>query len=250
MTSLLFLEDPVIKKYFLEIQSCLTGNCNTYIISGSVRNSLYYYFHQKKLPQRDFDMITIGNPAQFISNLQAKGRFNNSKYPKTNSITLKKIKNTDIQTEHQPRDNIVVLDIHYGQEWQSIEDNLREHANFTLNGSAINIRDIMQNERMKNIITLPTTLQDIEDKQLRLNAKHTDEAAIFAYMRFMSQWFKPQSEEIPIMLEALKNITPLKFERNIPKLYDYVWGEENARQLLQQLNIQKDIFNFDIATQQ
>jgi len=243
---LVFLKDKKIKKAFEEIVDCIVPNSEIYLVSGSVRNSIYYKFFQKKLPQRDFDAVVIWNPHTFINNLKNKWWSDDNKIKKTNWIILHKAKQWIKDTKHNFK-NYVFLDLIFSKPKRRIRSNLRNNANFTLNWWAINLKDIFSKDRFEKLIILPLTIEDIKNKTIRLNNKHNcDWTNIFACIRFMSQWFKkPKKEETNLMLKAMKSLSKERFERNIPKLFDYVGWENNARKLLKKLWITKDIFNYE-----
>ncbi len=248
MSQLLFLQDSIIKNAFEEIISCLTDDCEAYLVSGSVRNSLYYQFHNTKIPQRDYDIVLFWNHEKFVTNLQEKWWINNSKLPKSNGIVLKKSRDPRMSLDNQPQGSLIVLDITYAITWSTILQNLKEHANFTLNGSAINIKDCMDDNRLEKITTLPLTIEDIKNKQIRLNGKILHPSVIFACLRFMSIGFKkPERKDLEAMVEALRTIKSERFEKSLQKLYEYVWGESHARELWQTCEIDKNIFDYTSA---
>jgi len=246
INQLTFLEDKKTREIFEEAIPCIPPDCEVYLVSGSVRNSLYYHFFWTKLPQRDFDAVVIWNSKKFVDNLKSAWWEDSWRIIKTNWIILYKVKKW--ANNRQNFNDCVYLDLIFSDPEQTILENLENHANFTINGWAINLKNIFSDDWLDRIIILPMTIEDIKNKQLKLNDPD-DSFGIFACMRFISQWFKkPSEEEIELMIRALKNTKKDRFERNISKLYNYVWGEKKARDILKKLWIEKDIFNYETAT--
>ena len=131
----------------------------------------------------------------------------------------------------------------------TIEQNIVHNSPFTVNGCAVNARDVFTKPWEDALIqVLPTSLQDIKDKRLRLNgeAYKTMASSFYAMLRFMSVGFSaPSAEEVELLLKELPNLEHARFERNVKKIWDYVGGEDNARQLVKSLGITLDVFNED-----
>ena len=74
----------------------------------------------------------------------------------------------------------------------------------------------------------------------------SDPAYFFSVIRFMSAGFAPPpQEELKLLLDELPNLETKRFGKNIVKLYNYVGGEANARQLASMLGVKGDVFDED-----
>ena len=235
----IFMHDPATNKILKEAASAIPKGTKTYIVGGTIRNAVYYRLFHKRLPQRDYDMVSIGNREKFVKNLRALG-FTYGFLIRKDTITLKKKRVK--KPKHQFKD-YVILDIHFSK--KSILKNLKENSNFTVNGFALSLKHVASKNWHKKLITLPNALKDLKNKQLRVNII-AHPANLFACLRFMSKGFKPPSKkEIKELLKALGKLPKYKYKRNINKVFSYVGGEKKARQLAKKLGIKEDIFDFE-----
>lgn len=142
--------------------------------------------------------------------------------------------------------NWLVFDMHT-VDGTTIEENIRSNVAFTINGCAINARDLFTKPGKDALIqVLPTALQDIRDKKLRLNKEGYKYAPSYFYamLRFMSVGFAaPSQEEVQLLLKELPKLEHARFERNVKKVWDYVGGEVKARELVSSLGITFDVFD-------
>lgn len=238
----IFAQDPKTLEILKEAKSAIPKNTKIYLVGGAARNALYFKLFNKELPQRDYDILLVGDKDAFVKNLRARG-FVYGKIRKKYEITLKK-KKIPKPHAHQFK-NYVFLDIHITDE-KSILKNLKDNANFTINGFALSLKDINSKNWRKKIVSLPNALQDLKNKKLRVNViKHP--ANLFACLRFMSKGFKPPSKkEVKELLSALGSLEVRRYERNIKKLFNYVGGEKEARRLVKKLGIKEDVFDFEV----
>lgn len=191
----LFMQDKATNLIFQDIIKCISKENKVYLIGGTVRNSLLYHYHNKKLPQRDYDILLIGKRKQFVDNLR-QHKFIYGKIKRKKEIVLKKRK---FDGAKQISD-FVVLDIH-NTNVNNISKNIRENSNFTINCNALPLKYATSKNWQKKIISLPGALEDIKNKQIRIN-KITHPAQLFACIRFMSKGFKkPTLREIEVMLK-------------------------------------------------
>lgn len=235
----LFMQDERVNKIFQEVISCIPKENKVYLIGGTVRNSLFYEFHKEKLPQRDYDILLIGDRKKFVENLRKKG-FDFGKINRKKEITLKKpkFKGAKIVSD------FVVLDIH-SSNTIDIKTNIRENSNFTINCNALLLKDVIFENWKNKVISLPSAIEDIKNKKIRIN-KITHPAQLFACIRFISKGFnKPTDQEINNMTKALKEIPKDIFEFNIDKLIDYVGNKESTLEIIKDLGLNKDILEFN-----
>lgn len=234
----LFMQDATVNLIFQDIIKCIPKENKIYLVGGTVRNSLLYYYHNKKLPQRDYDILLVGDRKHFIDNLH-QHKFIYGKTKRKKEIVLKRRKFDGAKQIF----DFVVLDIHDTNE-KDIKKNIRENSNFTINCNILPLRYVNSENWQKKIISLPGTLEDIKNRQIRIN-KISHPAQLFACIRFMSKGFKkPTPQEIGTMLEALKNIRPKKFYTNVKKMIDYVGSEEKTKKIIKKFKIKKNILNF------
>jgi hypothetical protein len=238
----IFMQDQKTREILRDASSCIPDKARAYIVGGAIRNSVYYRLFKEKMPQRDYDLLFIGDRNLFIRNLLNHG-FVYGHMRRKSEVVLKKKKipkpRIDILTDY------VFLDIHISTE-KNVIKNLKHESNFTINGFAILLKDADSEEWYEQIIALPRALQDLKNKKLRVNAiKHP--AGLFACLRFMSIGFKPPSKkEVKDLLLALGKLGKYKYERNIKKTLTYVGGENRAKQLAKKIGINKDIFDFKV----
>lgn len=214
-------------------------NTRAYMVGGAVRNAIYFELFHKRLPQRDYDILVIGDGKQFVKNLRFVG-FTYGFIRRKHNITLKK-KRID-----NPKDQFkdyVFLDIHFSEE-KSVRKNLKKVSGFTINAFALPLQAVNSKYWRKKIICLSESLSDIKRKVLRVNVI-SHPAMLFACIRLMSKGFKkPQKEEVKYLLKALGNLEKWRYKHNVKKVFDYVGGEKKARMLVKKLGIKKDIFDF------
>lgn len=224
-----------------EVSNSVPPNTNVYVLGGGSRNSVYYSLFGVALPQRDYDLLLLGDLDRFTTNLRAHG-FVYGKIRRKDQIVLKKgkFKNAKAITDY------VVLDIHRAYETNVLKDMLAT-SNFTINGFAIPLRHYLSDNFQEYMIAIPNAKEDLKNHQLHLNMQgiKTNSSGLFACLRFMSIGFKsPSKYEIELLLENLPNLEKWRFERNVKKVFGYVGGENKARELVKKLGINIDIFDF------
>lgn len=233
-----FMQDSQVKPILQEVIDSIPKGTKLYLIGGVARNAVYYQFFSDLLPQRDYDLILIGDKNKFIKNLEKRG-FEFGKIRREGEVVLMKPKfpgATEL-SDH------VVLDIYIPPE-KDILRNLKENANFTISGFALPVNSFNSPNWFSKIIALPRSFKDLRSKQLRVNSSNYP-TNIFACLRFMSQGFNPPPPgEVRELLQSLGSIGEGHFNRAVQKVFDYVGGEERARELMQELGIKGDLFNY------
>ncbi|MFP4515098.1 MAG: hypothetical protein ACLFNO_03800 [Parcubacteria group bacterium] len=237
----LFLHDEKTKEIFKLVIASIPKDSKVYLVGGAIRNAIYYKYFKKELPQRDFDVILIGDKDAFVKNLRAKG-FVYGKINRKHQVVLK-IKRIP-KPKHIFKDYLY-LEIHVSEEKSPLK-NLKDNSNFTINGSTISLRHIFRADWFDKLISLPGSLLDLRKKRLKLN-QLSHPANLFAAMRFMHIGFKqPEQADIDLLLKSLGDLDERRYKKNIRKLFVYVDGEENARNLLKKLKIKQDIFDLNV----
>jgi hypothetical protein len=229
-----------------EMIRSLPDDVELYLVGGSVRNALIREIHGDNLTQRDYDQVVTKGSQSYTSYLASLG-YDERPYPSHQDEQV--VYSLPLNEDAKKSDSYVnwlVLDLHT-VDGTTIEDNLRHNAAFTINGCAVNARDLYDKPLQEALIqALPTALEDIKNKQLRLNYDGYKYAAsnFYAMLRFMSAGFAaPSAEEVQLLLQELPNLEHARFERNVKKVWNYVGGEEKARAMVRGLGIDVDVFD-------
>ncbi len=237
-----FLRDKNVDRILRGVISSMPKKSKLFLIGGTLRNTVFYYYFKKELPQRDYDVIFIGNKELFIRNLRKKG-FLYGKIRRQKQLVLKKRKFPKAKSI----EDYLVLDISF-YKGQNIENILKEKINFTINAFAINLKDIFLNNWFDSLIALDGSFKDMKAKKLRLNPgrEKVFGSDLYACIRFMSRGFQPPPrEEIQELFLGLKYLEKYRFDKNIAKMYSYVGGEKKARLIAKKLGLEGDIFSFN-----
>jgi hypothetical protein len=232
---MIFLKDKKNFDILEEVSLVIPKGSKAYIYAGTVRNALYFKIFNEKLPQRDFDLIFIGNINKFRKNLISVGFEEVSR--KSHQILMRKKK---IQHSKKLSD-YVYLDINFDS-GKNIKTILKDRVNFTVNSFAISIKDIYEKSWDKKVISLPNSLKDLKNKIIKINVIHA--TSIFALIRLVSMGFKIDNADVNILLKKLKNIEKTRFDRNVKKVFDYC-SKPKAMEILKQLGIEKNIYDWN-----
>lgn len=234
-----FLHNDNIRTIFQDVVACLWDDVEAYLVSGAIRNSLVYKLLGEELPWRDYDVVVVQWQEEFVQRLQNKGFSFTDGHLKGMShgaiLRRPKFPNPKKMIDY------VYLDLIFSSKSSFIQRNM-ESPNFTLNGAALSLGEIFAADRYEKLIVLPTTIADIQNKQIRVN-NAGGSTNIYACLRFMHLGFAPPlQEEVQALLQSWREITKGRFERNIKKLTDYVWGMDRARELARELGVWEDLF--------
>lgn len=235
----MFTKDGKTSEILKEAIASIPIKTKVFVIGGAARNAVYHSLFKKSLPQRDYDLLIIGNLDEFVKNLR-KSKFVYGRIRRKDEIVLKK------KLIPKPKSIIdyLFLDIHRTYE-SNILESLKENSAFTINGFAIPLKNYLE-KNIKKLTALPTALEDLKNKQLILNIQgyKGHPGNLFACLRFISIGFKPpKKSDVRLLLEQLPQLEKGRFERNVKKVLDYVGGEKNARRLVKKLGIGINIFN-------
>lgn len=237
---------PEAETCLREVVRNLPDNVEVYMIGGSIRNALIREIHGNVLTQRDYDLVVTKGSKQFTTYLEALG-YEARPYPSHQDEQV--VYSKPLNEEAKNGDSYVnwlVFDIHT-MDGTTIEENIKDNVAFTVNGCALNLRDLYTGSWQQTLIqVLPTALQDIKDKELRLNYDGYKYMAtnFYAMLRFMSVGFTPPPDkDIQLLLHELPNVEHARFESNIHKVWKYVGGEDKARALVRSLGVNIDVFD-------
>jgi len=190
------------------------------------------------MPMRDHDVFLIGSPKEFISNLRKRGFV----YGKLKRKYERVIKKKKFPGAKELKD-FVFLDIHFSSD-KSILKNLQENTNFTINGFALQLNEIVSKGWHKKVISINNAKEDLKKKQLRVNA-YSHPAQLYACVRFVAAGFKPPTKnEIDSLLLLLRRLRKNQLERNFKKVFAQTGGKEKAKEIVKKIGIKEDIFSF------
>lgn len=228
----------------------LPEGVEVYVIGGSIRNALFKMMHGTTLAQRDYDQVVTKGFAVYAQYLASLG-YEERPYPSRQDEQVVYCKALNKKAEQgDSYVNWLVFDMH-AADGTTIEENIRHSVAFTINGCAVQARDLYTARWQDAVIqVLPTALEDIRHKRLRLNKDGYRQAAssFYAMLRFMSVGFSaPPPEEVRLLLKELPRLEHARFERNVKKVWDYVGGEAKARTLVKDLGIDVDVFDEDVV---
>jgi hypothetical protein len=229
---------------FQKVVENIPPELELYLVGGALRNALFKLFHGVALTQRDYDQVVTKGSADYTKYLDGLG-FEEHPYPSRQDVQTVYRKPL-FDGANEDYHDWLVFDMHT-VDGTTIEDNLKFNVGFTINGTAMRLSDTLTKPWDEVIIeTLPTAIQDIKDKKLRLNLDgYTHQPSNFyAMLRFMSVGFSaPSDDEVQLLFRELPNIEHVRFERNVKKIWEYVGGEAKARALVHSLGIDVDVFD-------
>ncbi|MCW1930405.1 MAG: hypothetical protein KIH62_003745 [Candidatus Kerfeldbacteria bacterium] len=241
MNTRVFERTGRVAEILKEVMGAIPKGTHVYMIGGAARNAVHEALHKKALPQRDYDLLLMGDFEGFVKKLRTEHGFTYGKIRRKNQIVLRK----KLVPKPQSVADYVYLDIDRTDDTNVLR-NLREHAAFTINGFAIPLKKFLVPHILPHVIALPQSIADIKNKRLVLNLAGYQYHAgnLFAALRFMSLGFKPpRKSEIALLLQELPKLEAWRFDRNVKKVFGYVGGEKHARALVKRLGITVDIFN-------
>ncbi len=229
----IFLHDPRVYEIFQDIAACVPNGTKFYIVGGAMRNAMFYYYFDKKLPQRDYDSIIIGDHKKFIANLRKHG-FAYGRIRRKTQAVLKRAKTKGMSGDDL--NEFVFLDMRWEKKGNILQ-NLKEHTAFTMGGFGIEVHDLFAKNWISKVTKMPHAVSDLKAKKLVVNAvdnKHN----LFAALRFMSVGFKqPSKSDVEWLLREFKIASKRRRKKNLKKLYNYVGGEKKAVKLAKKIGV-------------
>jgi len=85
-----FSRDGITAEILRKVISSIPSKTKVYVIGGAARNAVYYELFKKSLPQRDFDLLLIGDLKKFTDTLRKKYGFTYGKIRRKNDTVVKK----------------------------------------------------------------------------------------------------------------------------------------------------------------
>lgn len=222
-----FMNDGRVAQALGEAKRSIPKGSQAYLYGGAVRNAVYFEMFGEKLPQRDYDLLFVGDIAAFVRNLRKRG-FAYGKVRKSWKVVMKK-------GEYVALDTVIKHD-------SNMRRLLIGRANFTINGFAFSLRFVDSPKWRRHVLAVPGARRDLKRRRLVLNQVYA--ISIFACLRFMSQGFRaPSQKEVAAMLESLKTIEKVRHSYDVQKTYDYC-GKRQAHELARRLGAGRAIFDF------
>lgn len=238
-----FTKEGKTAEILKEVIASIPANTKIYLIGGAARNTIYFNIFKRPLPQRDYDLLLIGDLNKFVDNLRKDHKFVYGKIRRKDEVVLKK----KLVPNPKSITGYMVLDIHRSHE-KNVLKNLEKNSAFTINGFAIPLQNYFSNNIKKYLVELPGAGKDLKNHRLVLNISgyKGHPGNLFACLRFMSIGFTPPNKNsVALLLKQLPNLEKWRFERNVKKVFGYIGGEKRARQLVKRLGVKIDIFNFE-----
>lgn len=245
MHSAIFFYSDRAKNTMVDIVENLPSDVDVYIVGGVLRNALVRKYHNEIWTQRDYDQVTTGNSDRYLDYLREIGfDFRGIEEPRHKTASKPVVDNA---RQISYVDNLV-FDIHLADA-TDIMDNLRHSSGLSINGFALNLRDIFANDWEDRLLSLPGALDCIKSKQILLNEDgyRSEPNFFFALLRFMGLGFSgPPQDDATKLLNNVCNLSTEKYQKNITKLVSYLGSEERVRDVVDSLGIDKlDIFDED-----
>ena len=249
MSTPIFFYSEDAKKAMRDVINNLPHTVDAYLVGGAIRNALVKKYHDETWVQRDYDQAITSGSSEYLAQLEklgfSRGSINNAKHV----VMAKQLKEDGKELSYE--DNLV-FDMHT-VDGTTIEDNLKYSTALSINGFALPLRNIFDEDWEGKLIQLPGALDSIKIKQINLNQEgYTSETNyFFALLRFMGAGFAaPGHDDVIKLLKVTANIESDRYKRNITKLVHYVGGEARVREIVNSLNIGGlDIFD-ETATKQ
>lgn len=230
-----FISDNRIEVIVREAIECLPRGSRAYLVGGTIRNAVYFKIHGERLPQRDFDIAyTTSDLGRFRKNLLRQG-FVSAGFERDGQFILKKRIGWNRKNDLE---NFVFVDV------SKAPSHFRKRmpkADFTIGGFSIPLRKVLNEDWFRWVSALPTSLDDIRRKRLRLN--NPGERSIFRAIRFIAMGFGvPTKTDIARMIETMRTIEPDVRKRNIEKLRRLV-PVADIRKIARKMGISKIVEN-------
>lgn len=243
MNSQIFFYSDAAKDAVRSVIQSLPDDVEVYLVGGAIRNALVKKYHDETWVQRDYDQaITSGSP-KYLAQLEqlgfSRGSINNAEH----IVMAKPLKENGKELSY---DDNLVFDMHT-VDGTTIEDNLKYSTALSINGFALPLRHIFDEDWEDKLIQLPGALESIKKKQINVNQDgYTSESNyFFALLRFMGAGFAaPRHDDVIKLLKVTADIEPDRYARNVTKLVNYVGGEDRVREIVNSLGIENlDVFD-------
>ncbi len=236
MNSQLFFYSDAAKEAMRNVINNLSDDVEVYLVGGAIRNALVKKYLGETWIQRDYDQAITRGSLQYIAQLEqlgfSRGSINNDEH----IVMAKPLKANGQEVSYE--DNLV-FDMHT-VDGTTIEDNLKYSTALSINGFALPLRNILDEDWEGKLFQLPGALDSIKNKQINLNQDgyNSESNYFFALLRFMGAGFAaPDHDDVIKLLKVTADIEPERYTRNVIKLVNYVGGEARVREIIDSLGI-------------
>lgn len=232
-----------------DLVQSLPTDVEVYLVGGVLRNAMVRKYHNDTWVQRDYDQIVTKNSQKYVEYLKENGFIFRGIDDIAHKTASKPVVENAKEISYQ--DNLV-FDIHL-VDGTSVEDNLLHSTGLSINGFALNLRDVFADDWEKKLICLPGAVESIKQKGILLNDNgyESESNYFFALLRFMGMGFSaPSHEDVIKLLKTTNKLSPERYQRNIAKLTEYLGGADNVVSVVGSLNIDGlDIYNEETTRQ-
>lgn len=223
--------------------SSLSDSIEVYLVGGAIRNALIRQYHNETWVQRDYDQVITSGSQQYLMQLEkldfSRGRIDSTKHV----FMAKPLKKNGKEPSYV--DNLV-YDIHLA-DGTTIEYNLKYSTALSINGFALSLHHVFDEDWEGKVIQLPGALDSIKNKQIKLNQDgySSETNNFFALLRFIGTGFTPPGRDDVIkLLKVTADLEPDRYARNITKLVSYVGSVSRVKEIVDSLGIKGlDIFD-------
>lgn len=243
MNSQIFFYSDAAKDAMRSVINSLPNDVEVYLVGGAIRNALVKKYHDETWVQRDYDQAITSGSSRYLAQLEQLG-FNRGSIDNAEHVVMAKPLKED--GKELSYDDNLVFDMHT-VDGTTIGDNLKYSTALSINGFALQLRYIFDEDWEARLIQLPGALDSIKNKQINLNQEgYTSESNyFFALLRFMGAGFAaPGQEDVIKLLKVTAELESDRYARNIIKLVNYVGGEGRVKEIVNSLGIDGlDIFD-------
>lgn len=243
MDTPLFFYSDIATKVMSDIVMDLPAGIEVYMVGGVLCNALVRKYFGEIWTQRDYDQVATKNSGEYLNYLIEKGfDFRGIDEPNHKTASKPVVDNA----RYISYEDNLVFDIHLSDA-MAIKDSLKHNSGLSINGLALNLRDVFADDWEDKLITLPGALDSIKNKQIRINydGYQSDSSYFFALIRFMGLGFAgPTQEDIMKLLKTVSDLSAERYQKNIMKLVSYLGSEYKVRSVVNTLGIHGlDVFN-------
>lgn len=235
----IFLENASNRFILKKIVDARPPDTTIYLFAGSIRNALTYSILNEVLPQNDFDLIIIGDGDTFIKNLKQVGfEFSDRSVPNQPSARFPRIANPI----EKYKDWMYIDCKIYTSEY-TVKDILAKFTDFSVSGVALDMTHIEDVYWQDHIYALPSALDDISHKRLRVVVPYP--ASLLKVVRMVAQGFTPPTQdEMSVLIESFKEISEGKYNKRRDKTIRYVGSTQKTIEIIRSLGLSEDILDF------
>jgi hypothetical protein len=243
MSSPIAFNTDEARQMMKRVLDSLPNDVEVYLVGGALRNAFIKTYLDETWIQRDYDQVITKGSTSYFAYLESLGFRTGSIDNDHQKVMAKQLFEDGEEISYH--DNLV-FDMHIA-DGTTIEDNLQYSTALSINGFGLNLRSVFDDDWEQKVVALPGALDSIKRHQIELNSDGyaSESNYFFALLRFMGAGFAaPPRADVLRLLKTIETIEDDRYDRNIPKLVNYVGSEEKVRQLVDSLRIEGlDIFD-------